>query len=232
MNLQDWRRGRFGLAGLAVMLAAASVVVAGPPLICHAFDIGDAKSLPFVSHDWNLSGGEGYSTQYLAQDTIAILDLSRATLVHMETLRRATLYARKDRQAAKQLLMRLTARAEASENSTRPDALAIFDAGYLAETYKQWLGDGGENPAQGINGYARVKKALELSGGDPEIEFAAAVMTIHGPDAERRQHAAKAIAGAKADALLLRNLQSHFLGQSETMAEMISRGPETKAARE
>jgi hypothetical protein len=214
------------------MLLAATLAVAGPPLICHAFDIGNAKSLPFVSHDWNLSGGEGYNTNNLAQDTIAILDSSRVTLVHMETLRRATLYAKSDPQAAKQLLLRLTARAEAAENSPRPDALAIFDAGYLTEAYKQWLGEGGDNVAHAINGYTRVKKALELSGNDPQMAFAAALITLRGPDAEHREQAAKAVAGAKSDELLARNLQSHFLGQSQTMAEMISRGPETKMARE
>ena len=152
MKLGDWRSRSFWLAGLSVMLTAATVVLAGPPLICHPFDIGNAKSLPFVSHDWNLSGGESYNTTNLAQDTIEILDSSKVTLVHMETLRRATLYAKSDPRAAKQLLARLTARAEASENSPHPDALAIFDAGYLAEAYKQWLGEGGENLAHAING--------------------------------------------------------------------------------
>lgn len=230
MKVISWRRFA---AGMMVMFAIAAVVVAGPPLICHAFDIGNAKSLPFVSHDWNLSGGENYDTAKLADDTMAILDGSpKATLVHMETLRRATLYARKDPQAAKQLLVRLMARSEAAENSKSPDALAIFDAGYLAESYKQWLGEGGQNPANGMDGYALVKKALQSSGGDAEMEFAAALITLRGPEAEQRVHAAKAIAGAKTDELLAQNLNSHFLGQSQTMAAMITRGSETKVARQ
>ena len=70
------------------MFLAVSPAFAGPPLICHAFDIGNVKSLPWVSHDWNLSGGEGYDTSALAKDTVTILDGNQVTLVHMETLRR------------------------------------------------------------------------------------------------------------------------------------------------
>jgi len=147
-------------------------------------------------------------------------------------LRRATLYARKDPVAAKQLLLKLTARAEASQNSPHPDALAIFDAGYLAEAYKQWLGEGANNPARGMDGYALVKKALQLCGEDPQMEFAAALITLNGPQTERREHAMKAMAGAKTDALLARNLESRFLGQNQTMAEMIARSSDTKLARE
>lgn len=223
---------RFVAGTIAILFALAGVVVAGPPLICHAFDIGNAKSLPFVGHDWNLSGGEGYDVTGLAKDTIAILDGSRTTLVHMETLRRATLYARKDPQAAKQLLLMLAARADAARSSARPDALAVFDAGYAVAAYQQWLGEGGENPAHGLDGYALVKKALTMRGNDAQMEFAAALITLRGPEAEHQAHADKAVAGAKTDELLARNLSSHFLGQSQTMAEMITRGPETKVVRQ
>jgi hypothetical protein len=221
------------LATLAALFLAAVSAWAGPPLICHAFDIGDAKSLPWVSHDWNLNGGENYDTRNLPDDTIAILERSsNVTLVHMETLRRATLYARQDPMAAKQLLVKLTARAETSASSAAPDALAIFDAGYLAEAYKQWLGEGSRNPANGMAGYALVKKAIATKGGDPQMEFAAALISLGAPGAEHEAHAAKALAGAKTDPLLARNLNSHFLGQSQTMAEMITRGPETKVAKQ
>ena len=226
----NWLRA--GSAAVISFCLVAGSAWAGPPLICHPFDIGNAKSLPWVSHDWKLNGSEGYDTRSLAADTVAVLDENSETLVHMETLRRATLYARKDPQIAKQLLLKLTARAEAAQNSPRPDALAVFDAGYLAETYMQWLGEGGQNPAFGLDGYALVKKALHLGGEDPQMEFAAALITLRGPEAERREHAAKAIAGAKADKELERNLSTHFLGpQSETMAEMITRTYETKADR-
>jgi hypothetical protein len=224
---------RRALALFVALFLSAGRAWAGPPLICHAFDIGDAKSLPWVSHNWNLNGDENYDPKNLPVDTIAILDRgSKTTLAHMETLRRATLYARKDPTAAKQLLLRLTVRAEAATNSAEPDTLAIFDAGYLAEAYKQWLGEGANNPANGMDGYALVKKAIQLRGSDAQMEFAAALITLGRPSAEQQVHAAKALAGAKSDQLLAQNLNSHFLGQSQTMAEMISRGSETKVAKQ
>lgn len=227
------RAFRVPLTAFIAMLAAVSPAFAGPPLICHAFDIGNAKSLPWVSHDWNLNGGENYDTRDLAKDTITILDASQVTLVHMETLRRGTLYARKDAQAAKQLLLMVTARAEALRNSGQPAALAVFDAGYLAEAYKQWLGAGGRNPANGIDGYALVREALRFRWNDGQMEFAAALIALSAPGRENQDHAQKAMVGARTDALLARNLNTRFLGaESQTMAEMIRRNTATNVARE
>lgn len=212
---------------------------AGPPLICHTIEVGQAKSLPWISHNWNLTGGETYDTKNLVRDTLEILAPATPVLVRMETLRRATLYARKDPVAAKELLARLDARATSGESAGRPDALAWFDVGYLVETYKQWIGqnlphmtDGmrmDANPAAGVDGYAMVKKALALrarsqNGDDPQMEFAAALITLSGPIAEHREHAQKAIGGAKADPLLAQNLATRFLGpQSETMAQFLAK---------
>jgi len=195
--------------------------------------------LPWISHNWNLSGGENYDTKNLARDTLEILAPDTPVLVRMETLRRATLYARKDPIAAKELLARLHARATSAESTGHPDALAWFDVGYLAETYKQWLGqnlphmtDGmrmDPNPAAAVDGYALVKKALALRGtalhgDDPQMEFAAALITLSGPQDEHRQHAQKAIAGAKTDSLLAQNLATHFMGQqSQTVSELLAK---------
>jgi len=157
----------------------------------------------------------------------------------METLRRATLYARKDPIAAKELLAKLYSRASSAESAGHADALAWFDAGYVVETYKQWIGrdlphmtDGmpmDANPAAGVDGYAMVKKAIALRGDDPQMEFAAALITLSGPRDEHAQHAQKAIAGAKMDALLAQNLATHFLGGKEqTVSEMLAKGSTTK----
>jgi len=224
---------RFTLPALATLFVLAGSSVAGPPLICHAFDIGNAKSLPWVSHDWNLTGGENYDTNNLAGDALAILDASKVPLVHMETLRRATLYARKDPVAAKQLLLKLVARAQSSESSSNPDAFALFDAAYLTEAYKQWLGEKNQNPANGLDGLTWIKKAIQLRGNDPQMEFAAALITLRGPEAEHQEYAQKATNGAKNDQLLARNLTSHFLGsESPTMAEMILQTIPAKVARQ
>jgi len=209
----------------------ATLAEAGPPLICHSVEIGPAKSLPWISHDWNLSGGETYDTKNLVRDTLEILAPDTLVLVRMETLRRATLYARKDPRAAKELLARLHARATSAESSGRPDALAWFDVGYLAEAYKQWIGQSWmkvskdeQNPAAGVDGYALVKKAIGLRGSDPQMEFAAALITLSGPAEDHRQHALKAIAGARIDPLLAQNLAMRFGGpQSQTISEMLAK---------
>ena len=221
----------------AILLFAPSAM-AGPPLICHAFEIGQAKSLPLASNGWNLSGLEDYDAKNLANDTLAILSPDTPVLVRMETLRRATLYARKDPLAAKALLAKLDARATSAESAGHPDALAWFDTGYLVETYKQWIGrdlphmtDGmpmDSNPAAGVDGYAMVMKAIALRsaalhGDDAQMEFAAALITLSGPRDEHAQHAQKTIAGAKADSLLAQNLATHFLGPKDlTVSEMLA----------
>src|SRR5882762_496970 len=230
---------RLFIAVAAASLSLACVAQAGPPLICHTIEIGQAKSLPWISDNWNLSGGATYDTKNLVRDTLDILVPDTPVLVRMETLRRATLYARKDPLAAKELLAKLHARATSAESSGRPDALAWFDVGYLAETYKQWIGqnlphmtdgmrmDG--NPAAGVDGYALVKKALALRGAalhgdDPQMEFGAALITLSGPQDEHRQHSQKAITGAKSDPLLAQNLATHFTGpQTETMSELLAK---------
>src|SRR5208282_1817481 len=155
-------------------------------------------------------------------------------LVRMETLRRATLYVRQDAQVAGDLLAKLQARAMKAEGAGNSGALALFDAGYLIECYKQWIGKNlppmtdklpmNPNPAATLDGYALVKKAISLRGADPEMEFAAALITLEGRQPDYHLHAAKAAAGASGDALLAQNLKSHFMGdRGSTVAEMFSK---------
>jgi hypothetical protein len=139
----------------------------------------------------------------------------------METLRRATIYARQDPQAAKELITRLKARADNSAAGLR--ALALFDFGYLVETYKQWIGVDEPNPAAGLDGYALIKKAISLRGPDPEMEFAAALVTLSGPESDHQQHVRNAMVGAKNDPLLAQNVASHFSRQ--TISELLSTPP-------
>src|SRR5258706_4459854 len=101
MTLKNIHSCRFAGGLIGALLCLATVSQAGPPLICHTIEIGQAKSLPWISHSWNLSGGENYDTKNLVRDTLEILAPGTPVLVRMETLRRATLYARKDPVAAK-----------------------------------------------------------------------------------------------------------------------------------
>ena len=105
-----------------------------------------------------------YDLKNLTPDTLAILQSDAPVLVRMETLRRATIYARQDPQVAKELITRLRARAADSDATGRTDPLAWFDVGYLAETYNEWFETGAKNPANGLDGYAWVEKALRLRG--------------------------------------------------------------------
>jgi hypothetical protein len=205
----------------AILLGFATYAQAGPPLICHPLEIGQAKSLPWI--DWNQTGSGGYDLKNLTRNTLAILDSNTPVLVRMETLRRATVYARQDRQVAKELLARLHARAVNSEAIGHAEALAWFDAGYLAETYKQWIGKGEPDPASGLDGYGWVRKAIALRGQDPEMEFAAALITLNGPERDHQDHARKAMAGAKNDPLLAQNLASAF--HRQPIAELLTSAP-------
>jgi len=205
------------IAGALLMFSAPAL--AGPPLICHAIDIGSEQSLPWTSTGWNLGGQENYDVSHLVADTLALLTPSTPVLLRMETLRRATLYGQQRTPVAKELLFRLEARTR--ENPK--DALAAFDFGYLVECYRQaswlrqhtdWLKASadsvGQNLAMKIDGYAWVLKAITLRGTDPQMEFAAALMTTEGARSEHDRHLQNALAGAKADAMLARNLSSRF----------------------
>ena len=199
---------RLALSTVAVLLGFTTFAQAGPPLICRPIEIGQAKSLPWV--EFNHKGSTDYDLKILSRDTLAILDSQSTVLVHMETLRRATIYARQNPHVAKELITRLQARAAKADDAGRPDALAWFDVGYLAEAYKQWMGKGEPNPAAGLDGYGLVRKAISLRGSDPEMEFAAALITLLKPDSVHRTHVQKAMDGAKNDPLLARNLASTF----------------------
>jgi len=197
------------IAAATVLFGFTSPAMAGPPLICHVIQIGDAKSLPWVDLNYQKQSG-GYDLKNLTPDTLAILQSDAPVLVRMETLRRATIYARQNPQVAKELLTRLRARAADSDLAGRTDPLAWFDVGYLAAAYNEWFETGTKNPANGLDGYAWVEKALRLRGPDPQMEFAAALITIMVPKREHTQYVKKAWAGSKGDALLAQNMAANF----------------------
>lgn len=211
---------RFVTAVVAALIGLTTFALAGPPLVCHAIEIGSAKTLPWVDLNYRKGDG-GFDLNSLSRQTLAILDSDSSVLVHMETLRRATIYARQEPQVAKELLVRLHARAE---NSAGNNALAWFDAGYLAETYKQWLGT--PNPATNVDGYAWVEKAIQTRGGDPEMEFAAALITLTGPDRDHQGHVQRAVAGANTDPQLAQNLTSRF--HNHTIAALLTNPDDLK----
>src|SRR5437867_6145326 len=225
MRNTTFHRLGVGLVISAALFTFTSAVEAGPPLVCHPFEIGDAKSLPWGnSQSWD-SPKVGYEITKLAQDTIALLSPEVPVIVRMETLRRAVIYSEKDQRIAYELLSRLMARALEAGSSGKANALAWFDAGYLVETYKQakwmyetqssWLSK--QNFIQGLNGYAWVVKALRLGGDTASMEFAAALMK---EGAWPNEHFQRALAGATDGSLLARNLVAQFGDQGKSIAEL------------
>jgi len=232
MNRSNFVSYGFVPAVLATLLWLPQVARAGTPLICSPFDIGGAKSLPWNGDTWKSSPKEDYNLARLVADTEALLGPDTPVIVRMETIRRATLYAQKDPQVAKDLLETLKARAMSAGAMGHAEALAWFDLGYMVETYKQanlnWkkLPSGKydpvfiPNPASGLDGYAWVVKAINLRGQDPEMEFAASVITAWPRQKSYDAHLRKAVSGATDGSLLAKNLVTHFGKQGTTIAEL------------
>ena len=212
-----------GILTLVALTAMTNVALAGPPLLCHPFDIGTAKSLT-----WDNSNGwqgrvNATSMKTLVADTEALLTPDTPVIVRMETLRRAALYASTDTQAATELFTRFQARAA----SAKSGGLETFDAGYLIETFRQisamhgWKRDDGtqiqfaalQSLVGKADGEAMIQQTLAARNGEPAIEFAAALIAASHKDrrADYQKHAEKARAGAAQDALLAKNL-GHISG--------------------
>ncbi len=205
------------IAAAAAILTFVGRAEAGPPLLCHPFDAGAAKLLPWSANpqSWN-APDRNYDVTRLTADTLALLTPDAPILARMENIRRATLYAAKDERVAAELLSAITSRAQADAGKGR-DPFAWFDAGYLIETYRQashiykWDMLNQTEKAQwkmraepnGLDGYAMVTKALRLVGSSPEMEFAASLMKEGTAGSEHRR---RAVAGAPAGSLLAKNL--------------------------
>lgn len=201
-------------SAVALVLVLAAPAAAGPPLLCDRFEPGPgAVLLPWgdATRGWN-TPDDSYDTRRLIPDTLRLLSADAPVLARMENLRRAALYAARDRNLAAELLATVLARTEAPHGSTRARALASFDAGYLIETYRQahqvlkwrmlngtlqdaWAFDA--DPAQ--DGYPMVQRALALAGSDPVIEYAASLMTSGAVSSEHRR---RALAAGNSDRVL------------------------------
>ena len=213
------KRHNLRLQKLAIALGLvtlASPVFAGPPLLCHPYDIGSARSLP-----WNDAAGwtgqrADYKLESLISDTDALLIPATPVVVRMETLRRAALYASMDATVAKQLLSHLNEKVETAEAAGRPDALALLDAAYVTEAFRMMSNLGGEftSRAPGLraaignsDGYALIARSIAAKPNDAGLQFAAALIAADKGDRSRYlDHASKARAGAPGDTLLTKNL--------------------------
>jgi hypothetical protein len=199
----------FALAALAAALPA----LAGPPFTCHMFDIGSAKSLPWTAQNNWLGMRDDYDFRHVVADTEALLTPTTPTLVRMETLRRASLYASRDRAVAEQLIAAMMSRVHTADQAGQP--IALFDAGYVIEALSEIEQSG--NYTKQLAGTERVlagltrslearpllEKSAALRPGDASIEFALGLIS-RAPENER--HFQKARMAAPQDALLANNL--------------------------
>ena len=210
-------RFRVFLPVLLAALGAASPAMAGPPLLCHPYDIGGARSLPWDGAGAWWHGQSGYDVSHLVADTTALLTPSTPVVVRMETLRRAVIYASPDPKVAQALLQTFTERARAAEQSGRADALAYLDAAYVSGAFREMVlvGESPEGRARAAGAraltldgkeYTLIQKALALRPDDATIHFAAALIAADTNREAYAAHAARARAGVSRDRLLARNI--------------------------
>jgi hypothetical protein len=211
---------------LATGAWAGAGAMFGPPIICSRLDIGEARTIP---------EGESMSAKELVKQVAAALAAERSPLVHMETIRRASVLVAKTPEGQRsalgwELLGRSACQALEQEAAGTPDALAWFDAGFWAASLDQAGVSMGSKPgaADDVPGYAYARKALQLAHRTPEapaaeMEFGAALMAHPGmrnagkasydPNLGKQQydgHLALAAAGAPKGSLLEQNITAHF----------------------
>ena len=120
----------------AVLFVLPGTAEAGPPLICHPFDAGSSAVLPWGSGpSWN-TPDRSYDVRRLTADTLRLLSPDTPILARMENLRRATIYASQDGESPKSSLAAVVARTTSATPGAK-NPIALFDAGYLIESYRQ-----------------------------------------------------------------------------------------------
>jgi hypothetical protein len=188
------------LYAVAVLVLLPALAEAGPPLICHPFETASARLLPWgTGPGWNTPNAR-YDIRQLTADTLALLTPDLPILERMENMRRATIYATRDHRVAEALLAAILARAE----QPAADRVAVFDAGYLIESYKQAQHLFGRTMTA-RDGYALVRQAMTDGPPAAEMEFAAALMSA---GTKAREHLDRARSAAGAQSLLAKNIQN------------------------
>ena len=207
----------------------AAPPVFGPPLVCQPFEIGKAASLPWES---GTKGRADYDLSRLVADTTALLLAEKDLVVRMETLRRAAIYASKDRALAWELVGRAALATYDASLGAGSEAVRCFDLGFLTAVLDQLGVEVGTRGGarDGIDGYGYLLRALDLHhhhereagvrADEPSaaIEFACALaahpaMRPGGGDASDRarywRHVDAARGAATAGTLTARNLAAH-----------------------
>ena len=200
------------LGRAAVILGLTTgLALAGPPLICHSYSIGNDTSLPWGTdkNSWN-NPDPKYDTRNLANDTVKLLNSARPLLTRMETLRRAAVYSAKDTSAGLDLGSRLMARALTSEAKGESNSIALFDAGYFVESMKQMSLISIVSLFASVDGSDWVKRSVPGLQDKLVAEYALGLMDSEWPN----EHIRRAILGAQEGSLLAENVMKFFRNQS------------------
>ena len=186
------------------LIVLAGAALAGPPMICHSYSIGNDTSLPWGAdkNSWN--------------NPDPLLDSGKPLLTRMETLRRAAVYSSKNTAAALELANHLMARALASEVKGQNNSLALFDAGYFVESMKQMSHMSKSNAFSGIDGYDWAKRSLPGLQDKLAAEYALGLMQAE--TSWPNEHIRRAVLGAQEGSLLAQNLMKHY--QNQSLAEV------------
>jgi hypothetical protein len=208
----------------AILGVATGFALAGPPLICHSYSIGNDTSLPWGAgnNSWN-NPDPKYETRNLKDDVLKLLSSRKPLLTHMETLRRAAVYSAKDNAAGLELGSQLMARALTSEAKGESNSIALFDAGYFVESMKQMSLISKVNLFASIDGNDWVRRSLPGLEDKLAAEYALGLMDTEWPN----EHVRRAVLGAQEGSLLAENVMKFFPGQ--TLAQ-VKRTMTVKAA--
>ena len=213
------------------LIVGINDVFAGPPLLCHAIEIGEDVSLPWGDGTWQSGKITSDDAEFVSQ-TLALLSPDVATLTRMETIRRATIHAAEHPKAAGVLVAALHSRVRDAKS---PSATALFDLGYLSAAYAQ-MNNVTDHNASGVAGgkrteltvpddirpYDLVKKSALMSPYDPAIEFALALITLSPTHPAHKTHLQNAVAAASEGSLLAKNIMNRFGNSGQSLSDLRS----------
>jgi hypothetical protein len=203
------------LLAALLLCATASLGAVEAPLLFAVFDIGPAPSLPWNAPQNFLGIRDDYDLHRVVADTSALLTPATPTIVRMETLRRAAVYASRDREVTRQLVALVVGRVTVLPTPGPPEPMALFDAGYVIEVLKElqrfglgtktfWALDSAiVGITRPFDGRALLEQSAALRPNDPSIQFALALMM---PAKAAEPYLRKAREGARDDVLLANNL--------------------------
>ncbi|MBL8695552.1 MAG: hypothetical protein JNJ88_15780 [Planctomycetes bacterium] len=151
------------LASLVLLGLSLAPARYGPPLLCFEFEIGQAASID----ESTITAAD------LIPKTLASLDASQDPLVHVETLRRATMAGmRLDREGAGgevrlryKLAHQLYDRALRAQLAGGSSAMPLLDIGYFVEAMNQSYG------RADVSGLPYLDKVAEINPQDPTVHL-------------------------------------------------------------